>query len=226
MNPVRSRGFTLLELLVAMSLLAVIMAGLVSALRGMAQTEAKIDARLQRLDEMRVVRSFLTQTLSRISAAEVEAPGVTGKRIVSFSATSDSLTWVGILPARHGAGGRHFFQVAVQGDESARDLVFRFTPMVPDVVTPDWSNAQSRTLVKGVTQVQFQAQGLQPDGYQSAEPWPQGWQPGWPVSNQLPEQVRLALADAVGPWPAWTIALRPLPQSDPSISIVVIGGSR
>ena len=64
----RHRGFTLLELLVVMSLLSVIMIGLTSALRTMAQTESKIDQRLERLGEMRVVLAFLVQTLTRVSA--------------------------------------------------------------------------------------------------------------------------------------------------------------
>ncbi|MEO8118593.1 MAG: prepilin-type N-terminal cleavage/methylation domain-containing protein, partial [Rhodoferax sp.] len=69
---IRQSGFTLLELLVVMTLLSIIMVGLVSALRTMAQTETKIDQRLQRLDEIRVARTFLQQTLTRVSAAKLD----------------------------------------------------------------------------------------------------------------------------------------------------------
>ena len=54
-----ARGFTLVEILVAMSLLAVVMAATLSAMRTMAQTEVRVDERLQRIDQMRVVNGFL-----------------------------------------------------------------------------------------------------------------------------------------------------------------------
>ena len=221
---IRQSGFTLLELLVVMTLLSIIMLGLVSALRGMAQTEARIDQRLERLDEIRVARTFLQQTLSRVSAARLDAPGATGKTIIPFVATADSLTWVGILPARPNVGGRHFFRLAIEDSPAGRDLVLRFSPWKPDLVFTDWPSAEARILIPGIQQMALKAEGLPPQGRNPAEPWPNGWQNGWPVADALPEQVRLALVDAQGDWPEWTIALRALPQSDSSFSRVAVGG--
>lgn len=218
------RGFTLLELLVVMSLLSIIMIGLVSALRTMAQTENKLDQRLQRLDEIRVARTFLQHTLSRVSALPIDEPGATGKRIVPFAATPDSLSWIGIMPARHGVGGRHFFRLALEDTGAGRELILRFAPWGPDIVSPDWRAAESRILVPGVTQLNIQAQGLSPQGRNPAEPWPKGWQNGWPIDDTLPEQVRLGVVDAQGDWPRWDIALRALPQGDGSYSVTVVGG--
>ena len=218
-------GFTLLELLVVMSLLALIMVGLVSALRSMAQTESKIDQRLERLDEIRVARNFLQQTLGRVSALTIAAPDATGKKIIPFVATPDSLSWVGIMPARPDVGGRHFFRLAIEDNASGSELVLRFAPWNPDIVFPDWSTAESRILVPGVVQMTVQAQGLRPQGQNTAQAWPAGWQSGWPIADALPEQVRLGLVDAQGDWPEWTLALHALPQSDNSFSITVIGGS-
>lgn len=220
------KGFTLIELLVAMSLLSVIMAGLVSALRSMAQTEVKIDQRLQQLDEMRVARAFLQQVLTRVNAATVDAPGATGKRVVSFAAGPASLIWVGIFPARPDLGGRHYFRLAMESSGDASELVLRFFPWNPDMVYPDWSTAQARILLPGVQQFSVQAKGLAPEGRNPSEPWPAGWQNGWPVPDVLPEQVRVRLSDAHGAWPDWIVTLSPLPQSDESFSVVVVGGSR
>ena len=220
------RGFTLLELLVVMTLLSVIMIGLVSALRTMAQTESRIDARLAHLDEIRVARSFLQQTLGRVSAARVDAPGATGKKVTSFVATPDSLTWVGIMPARPDVGGRHYFRLGLEDNATGRELVLRFVPWTSDLVLPDWSKADSRVLISGIQQVKVQAQGLPPQNRSAAEPWPKDWQNGWPVADVLPEQVRLSLSDANGDWPDWTLALHALPQGDGSFSIVVIGGGK
>lgn len=218
------RGFTLLELLVVMSLLSIIMIGLVSALRTMAQTESKIDQRLERLDEIRVARAFLQQTLSRVSATSLDAPGATGKTIVPFVATPDSLTWVGILPARSNVGGRHFFRLAMKDTETSHELVLQFSPWKPDIAWPDWSSSESRVLLRGIKQISVQAQGLLPEGYNPAQAWPAGWQSGWPITDSLPEQVRLGVVDAQGEWPEWNITLRALPQSDSGSGSTVIGG--
>jgi general secretion pathway protein J len=224
-RPLRQRGFTLLELLVVMVLLSVIMLGLVSSLRSMAQTETKIDERLQRLDEIRVARTFLQQTLTRVSSATLDAPDATGKTIIPFAATTDSLTWVGILPARPNVGGRHFFRLAIEDTPAGSELILRFAPWQPDLVFTDWPNTEARILIRGIRQMTIQARGLPPQGRTADEPWPAGWQVGWPITNALPEQLRLALVDAQGDWPEWTLALHALPQSDSSFSRVVIGGS-
>ena len=223
-SPGPQRGFTLLELLVVMSLLSVIMIGLVSALRTLAQTESKIDQRLERLNEIRSARSFLQQTLTRVSALKIDEPGATGKQIIAFTATPDSLIWVGILPARANVGGRHFFRLTIEDTGAGHELVLRFSPWKPDLVFTDWSSADSRVLIHGITQMNVQTQGLVPQGRSPVEPWPTGWQVGWPLVDALPEQVRLGLADAQGEWPEWTLALHTLPQSDDTFSRTVIGG--
>lgn len=223
-QPRTYQGFTLLELLVVMVMLSIVMLGLVSALRGMAQTETKIDQRLQRLDEVRVARTFLQQTLTRVSASILDAPGATGKTVISFSATPNSLTWVGILPARANVGGRHFFRLMIEDTPQGSDLVLRFSPWQPDQVFSDWANAEARILIPGIQQIALQAQGLPPQGRNPAEPWPQSWQSGWPIADTLPEQLRLALVDAQGSWPEWVIPLHALPQGDTSFSRTAVGG--
>ncbi len=218
------RGFTLLELLVVMSLLSVIMAGLVSALHGMAQTETKIDQRLERLDEIRVARAFLQQTLGRLSAQTIDDPKAPGKRKAAFEATPDSLSWVGIMPVRADVGGRHFFRLTMEDTGTGRELVIRFAPWEPDQGFPDWNKAQERVLISGIATLAVQAQGIAPVGQSPAPAWPDGWQSGWPVPDALPEQLRLSLVDAQGQWPEWDIALLALPQSEGNYSVTVIGG--
>lgn len=51
-------GFTLVELLVTMALLSILMLGMASALRTMAQTEERVDTRLTETDEFRVATGF------------------------------------------------------------------------------------------------------------------------------------------------------------------------
>ena len=54
-----SGGFTLVEMLVALTLMSLVMLGMASAIRTMAQTEERIDVRVDRADEMRVASGFI-----------------------------------------------------------------------------------------------------------------------------------------------------------------------
>lgn len=217
-------GFTLLELLVVMVLLSVIMLGLVSALRGMVQAETKIDQRLERLDEIRVARLFLQQTLSRVSAMASEPPGGVGKQAVPFVAMAQSLSWVGILPARPNVGGRQFFRLAVEDAVTGPALVLHFAPWSADAPMPNWIGTDSRVLLKNVRKISVQAQGLAPLGRNPLEPWPNGWQEGWPVADALPEQLRVDGYSDTGTVFTLTIPLYALPGGDRSVGQVTFGG--
>lgn len=220
------RGFTLIELLVVMVLLAMLMTGLMSAMRTMAQTETKIDQRLQRLDDIRTVRALLSQTLGQVSALRTDTPGSPGKSSVPFVATSNSLTWVGSLPARPGMGGRHYFRLAVENTDSEPALVLRLAACDPDLKPPDWASAQAHVLLREVSQLEVQAQGLPPRASPQTNTWPKGWQNGWPVAEVLPEHVRLSVSNAAqSEVMAWTFALHAFAQSDSSLSVVTVGGA-
>jgi general secretion pathway protein J len=219
-------GFTLLELLVVMSLLSIIMVGLGAALRGMAQTEDRVDKKIERTGEIRVVRQFVQATLNRVSGQTIDLPNAPGQKTVPFQATPDSLTWVGILPARPDVGGKHFFRLSMEDGPQGAQLTLRYAPWNPDFVLPDWSSTESRVLVKKVQTFSIQAQGLPPDLNDTNKPWPQGWQDGWPVTDALPERLRLIVSDAQGAWPEWVLPLQASAQSDSSLNLVVIGGSR
>lgn len=221
------RGFTLIELLVVMTLLSMLMAGMISAMRTMAQTESRIDQRFSRLDELRTAHAFLQQSLARQSAAKIDLPGAPGQSRSLFMATPDSITWVGVLPARPNIGGLHYFRLAVEHIDAGDALVLRLSPCDADLTPPNWSIAEQHILVTQVTTLGVQAQGLAPQGHGQEKTWPRGWQSGWPVTDVPPEQVRLSLQ---GPkqtdvWP-WTFTIHALPQTDDTISIVSFGGGR
>jgi general secretion pathway protein J len=218
------KGFTLLELLVVMTLLSIIMTGLVYAMRTMGQAESRIDFRLEQLDNLRATQTFLHQTLRRASALTLNADGASGKTVIPFLATADSLTWVGILPARANLGGRYFFRLAVENSENKSALVIRFAPWQPDLIYKDWDKAEARVLLQDIRRFNVLAQGLPKAGADPKVAWPVGWQDGWPVVDSLPEQIWLKLEDARGELSEWIFSVRALPQGDNSFNRVVVGG--
>ena len=207
-----------------LTLLSFVMAGLVSAMRAMGDTQRKIDARLEQLDNSRAVRAFLQQTLSRVSTMPLDSNAAKGQTVIPFTASSDTLSWVGILPARANLGGRYFFRLAVESVDNQRALIIRFAPWRPDFIFTDWQQAESRILFHDVQQLKVQAQGIPKVTESALSTWPIGWQDGWPVVDAPPEQVRLTLIDTRRSWPDWIFPLGVLPQGDSTYSRVAVGG--
>jgi general secretion pathway protein J len=215
-RPARNRGFTLVEILVVMSLLSVIMLALGSALRTLAQTEERIDQRLARADEMRVAVGFMRSTLERVSARKVVAPppGTTG---VLFAAATDSVAWIGVMPARYGAGGRYFFRLGLEAVDTDRALVIRFMPWTDTPNFPDWARAESRVLVRHVTGLTIR--------FQDGQPSPPQWSVDWTANDRLPDQLQLEIQTASGAWPAVTFPMRAMPTGDPNLGGAAFGAS-
>lgn len=206
-------GFTLVEVLVVMSLLSVVMLALGSALRTVAQTEVRIDERLGRADELRTTAAFVRSALGRISGRKVMRPPP-AQAGVMFDAVRDSVAWIGVMPARYGAGGRYFFRLAVESNQQEAALVIRFIPWVDSPAFPDWSGAQARVLVKGITGISMRYKDSQQD---------LSWASAWTATDRLPDWYQLEIRTAAGPWPPLILPMRLLPTSDRAAGGAVFG---
>lgn len=221
-KPLLQQGFTLIETLVVMSLLAVIMVSMGTTLRTMAQTETRVDERLQRNDQMRIANNFLRKVLARVDAVKINT--LKGPRI-EFAADQSSISWTGIMPARYGAGGRYFFHLALEDASPGMVLMLRYTPWSVQTEFPDWAQSESHILATHITSLTVECEGLPLNIQSMSTSWPVGWQAGWPVKDAPPQRVRLMLTDQKGQWPTFVIALNPTLQSQPATATFVIGGT-
>ena len=210
-------GFTLVEILVVMTLLSVLMLALGSAMRTIAQTEERVDLRLHRADEMRVAANFLSTTLGRVSARRSQTPTQVGSSLFLFSGLPGEVTWVGVMPARHGAGGRHFFRLGLEPAAQGSNLVIRFSPWTGVAEFPDWSQAQSRVMVENVTALVLE--------YSAEDVSSAAWLQTWVVPQRLPGRIRLSISTAAVEWPQITVPMRQLPASDSGSGGFVMGPS-
>jgi general secretion pathway protein J len=199
-------GFTLVEILVVITLLSVIMLALGAAMRTIAQTEERVDDRLQRSDQMRVATGFLESALGRVSARR-SAPAMPGAASAPlFSGAPDAVAWVGVMPARYGAGGRNYFRLMLERQGAKTNLVLRFAPWNGAGAFPDWQGADSRALVKEVTSL-----GIE---YAQEDGPAQLWRTEWPFSDRLPSRIRLSVRTGATAWPPIVIEMRALPAGD------------
>jgi general secretion pathway protein J len=212
----RQGGLTLVELLVVLTMISLVALALAGAMRTMAQTEARVDERLLRADDFRVASNFLRSTLGRVSLRKLDPPPPIGANVYMFAAAPDALSWVGVMPARHGAGGRCVFRLSVESASSQRQLVLRFVPLLDESAFPDWASAESRVLAQDVTAFSI--------AYQDPRQQPVQWLSSWAVLERLPSRVKLTLQTAAGGWPDLVIALRALPSSTRSSGPTFGGG--
>ena len=118
----RLRGFTLVEVLVAMVLLSLLMLALTGALRAMGQTEERVEQRVAAADDYRAAVNLLNDVLGQVSARRFPSQQAgTPPQMPFFQATPDALAWVGVMPARYGLGGRHYLRLAVEPGEGGAD---------------------------------------------------------------------------------------------------------
>jgi len=223
----RRRGFTLVELLVAMSLMSLILLAMSSALHTMGQTESRIDERSTRLDDFRSATAFIRSTLGRVSQRLRPGAGSVDQSNYLFEGRNEGIAWVGTMPARYGAGGRHFFRLTAEPSGQGYALVLRYTPWVGAAGFPDWTQVDGRVLVGDVTAWSVE--------YEDPRVAPGSWLPEWSMAmgntnqdrrSRLPSRVRLLIQVAGSDWPELVIPLRQLPsQVGGNGSGFAIGGS-
>lgn len=212
--PSQSAGFTLVELLVVFVLLSLIVLAMASALRTASQTEERVSVRLQRMDDLRIANGFLRSVLGRISAQKTSLAVPVGNSPYFFTGTSRVMAWVGVMPARYGAGGRHHFRLSLT---DKGQLMLQYQPWVDAATLPDWTTAPSSALLDGVTGLSLR--------YENASGEPPFWAGEWILTDRLPDRILIAVQTPSGPWPDIIIAPRVLPTSDPRASGPVFGGS-
>lgn len=211
-------GFTLLELLVVMALLSLLMLGTVSALRGTAQIETRVDARIERADDMRLLQAFLSQ-LSCCVLGERARLVATDAPALLFEGAPDHMAWVGIMPARVGLGGQYFLSLRVQSrPEGDADLVLRYHPFEGERDWPDWERAEQQTLLARVNNLSLRFEDLR-------EPIVT-WVDHWPDASHLPARVEVLVNEGENDELAFRFSLRPLPSRGQGDGDFGIGGSQ
>ena len=200
------RGFTLLELLVAITLLGMLMAALFGALRLGARVWETGEERLDAGTRVQVVQDFLRQQLGQtVPISEIGGDAGSLQNLV-FGGGSQGLRFVSLLPAHQG-GGTALMELglrpaATEGEPG--DLVLRIRPLdLTGNGTAD-EPGELRILIDAVESLEISYFGSAQSG---ADPiWWQEWQ----AQRSLPSLVRVRLAFPEGDprrWPELIVGL-------------------
>lgn len=199
----RARGFTLLEILLALVLMAFAMVGIWGALRTGARLTSSADVAVQHSDRVRAVQAFLRNYLGG-AQPQPFAPGK-DQPARMFRGDPRSLSYVAPMPAQLGDGGL-FVQTLefVRAPESpGYALQLTYAPLSSDSAAVETSGPE--ILLAHVTDGGFEYLAAA-NGNQPAK-----WQRTWHETDGLPLAVRVVAEPAWGGrirFPQMLIALR------------------
>lgn len=193
-------GFTLIEVLVGSTILAVMMTLLTSALFSMTRTTRVGEARLDDLDATQLVRAFVRGQLGEALPMTEQRDDV---QRVLFDGQRDTVRFVGHLPAHAGGGGLQFLELRAEVGSDGAALVLYYRSAWPDTpfVSADrtW---QRHTLLTAVGNVRYRYFGSRDD--ETAPTWVDEWR----ARDRLPELIRVEIDATRDSWAPLVVEVR------------------
>jgi len=192
-------GFTLVELLVGLSLMALLAVLLFGGFRfGLRAWEAG-GARIERLNEAEQVQNLLRRELGEAYSLAGSNPQTGAGALATFQGSRDSLSFVAPLPSQAGVGGLYRFGLGIETVTGERRLALAWQIFRPDRAPRASVDADSRSvLLHGIAGVDFAYFGRRQTGA------PAQWQDDWDDRRGLPELVRLRVSFPDGDGRTWS----------------------
>ena len=205
----RQRGFTLLELMIALTLLALMSLVLFGSVRLAGRSTDSGAAKADAAASMRLAQDFLRANL------EAQHP-LRMRKILEwpllFAGSGDELRYVSELPARVGGGGLWLYRIRVRTDETRSPLVLE--RMVPDLAAdalPQFANADRSILAEDIASLRIGYFGRDRD---AATTVAATWRDRWDDPQRLPLMIRIDVTPKQGlAWPTLYVAPRESPEA-------------
>ena len=199
----RQSGFTLLELLIAITILSLFMTASMGAVRIASKSWAAGQERTDLTEEMRSVTDFLRRQFAQMPPLKI---GEGKDQRLAFSAAETGLRFVAPGPQYSLGAGLFIFTLAGETIDGNRSLTLRYAPFDPDserFVQPESSEAM--ILAWGFEEISFQYYGAQTE--KEAPAWHGLWNAD---ADYYPLAVRIRTrksTDGEG-WPDLVFRLR------------------
>jgi general secretion pathway protein J len=190
----RQVGFTLLELVVAITLMGLVLVVLYGGLRLGLNSWDSGEARAEATNRLRLVEEFLRRQLAQ--SLTVYRTDDQQERSVVFAGQANTIEFVAPMLAQLGQGG--LYRVRIEASDGR--LWIRWRPYLP--ADPNAGEERETVLLEGISGIEWAYFGSERDD----DPQPQ-WRSAWASPARRPLLVRLNLTLQGESWPDLVVAL-------------------
>ena len=205
------RGFTLIELMIALSLFALMSAVLFGSLQLAGRTWDAGEAKAEANAGMRLVGDYLR---GQLSAQHPQRMRKIAEFPLLFGGTREELRFSAPMPGRVGVGGMWYYRLAVVEAAGKGKSALVLERMVPDVngaTMPDFNTAERSVLADDVTSLKIGYLGRDRGASFDVVPT---WRDRWDDPQVLPVLIKVEVAPRVGlAWPPLIVAPRESPEA-------------
>ena len=209
----RTRGFTLLELLVALTLLGLMSAVLFGSLNLAGRSWEAGEAKSEATSGMRLAGGYLrTQLASQHPQRMRRIPEFP----LLFAGEREELRYTASLPGRVGLGGIWYHRLTLApGIASGKSalVIERVIPNYNATTMPDFADAERSVLADDIKELKLGYFGRDVDLGPEQDSTPT-WRDRWDNPHSLPLLIRIDITPARGPaWPTLVVAPREAPEA-------------
>lgn len=206
MGKQQQQGFTLLEVIVVFTLLAMIFAMIFSGIDSGRRTAEKGEKRITAINELRIIQNLIRRQVSRAMAIGIEEND--NGEMVKFYGDEDSITFISMMPGYLGNSGPHIQKIEIAEDGDGKFLQFRhgvYSNFDDEDEQNGFDDAEPIVLLENIRAGQFSFIELNEEGE------PTEWMGEIENTAVMPLMVQLDLEmnpQAKEPWPLLQIALQ------------------
>ena len=199
--PKAIQGFTLIEVLIAMTLLSIMVVLLFATLKISADSWEKGETKISDVNAMVVVYNFFQRHLSTTKPIWDDFTVPDDHRF-SFQGNVQSLTFVSTFPASVDRPGLQHFTVSLRQEDPQNSIEVSIVPFFPAVEGEQFPE-EKVTLIKNVKDFTIAYLG------QNLTTGESGWQPQWLGRENTPQLIKISIAlDNGYYWPDMIIPLK------------------
>ena len=196
------QGFTLLEVLLAITLLGLIMSLAYGGLRSITRSTDRADRLIQAQTHLRAAHQFMHRQFA--TALPIAYLSEDDEDRFVFEGGDDFIQYVAPMPGYLGAGGPQVQQISLERGRDGFQLVFRHVPLLAyeDGILDD---VDPFVLLRQIDSGEFTFMSQDEEGRLT------DWESDWEETAELPMAVRLEMdmeEESLVEWPALQVSMR------------------